>query len=61
MNPGSVTDSGEERFNDERAPEQFLGVRAVDDIDRTFRYEGEGFNKIMRVLYAEHVRVSEAG
>jgi len=35
-----------------------LGVRAIDDIDRTFRFEGEEFNKIMEALYAEHVRVS---
>ncbi len=45
-------------FSDGRTPEQFVGVRAVDDIDRTFRFEGEDFNKIIEALYAEHVRVS---
>jgi len=46
-------------FSNGRTPEQFLGVLAVDDIDRTFRFEGEEFNKIMEALYAEHVRVSK--
>jgi hypothetical protein len=35
-----------------------LGVRAIDDIDRTFRFEGDEFNKIMDSLYAEHLLVS---
>lgn len=46
-------------FSDGRTPEQFLGVITVDDIGRTFRFEGEEFNKIMEALYAEHVRISE--
>jgi hypothetical protein len=46
-------------FSSGRTPEQLLGVLAVDDIDRTFRCEGEEFNKIMEALYAEYVRVSE--
>ena len=45
-------------FGDGRTPEQFLGVFAVDDINRTFRFEGEAFNKIVEALYAEHVRDS---
>jgi hypothetical protein len=44
-------------FSDGRTHEQFLGVHVIDDIDRTFRFEGEEFNKIMEALYAEHVRV----
>ncbi len=46
-------------FSDGRTPEQFVGVHAVDDIDRTFRFEGEEFNKIIEALYATHVRVGE--
>ena len=46
-------------FGNGRTPEQFLGVLVVDDIDRTFRFEGEEFNKIMEALYAEHVRITK--
>ena len=46
-------------FGNGRTPEQFLGILVVDDIDRTFRFEGEEFNKIMEALYAEHVRVTK--
>jgi hypothetical protein len=43
-------------FSDGRTPEQFVGVHVIDDIDRTFRFEGEEFNKIIEALYATHVR-----
>jgi len=46
-------------FSDGRTPEQFVSVHVVDDIDRTFRFGGEEFNKIMEALYATHVRVGE--
>jgi hypothetical protein len=45
-------------FGDGRTPAQFLGVFAVDDLNRTFRFDGEAFNKIVEALYTEHVRVT---